>query len=209
MIAALAKAGAVLQNPSYLDAAKKSFRFLEDSLIVNGNLKHRYKHGEAEIDAFADDYAFMVWAAIELYEATFDSDYLETALLLNNAMLVQCWDEHVGGFFQTKDITNQPLGLQKHIYDGAIPSANSVGMLNLLRLSKLTGITDFEEKADAIGKFFSSELIRAGSSITSGSSAIQFVHHNPTELVISEGDHDTAPFISVLQASFNPQKVLS
>lgn len=58
MIAALAKAGAALQNPSYLDAAEKSFRFLEKNLIIDGNLKHRYKQGEAEIEAFADDYAF-------------------------------------------------------------------------------------------------------------------------------------------------------
>ncbi len=208
MIAALAKAGSELQNSTYLDAAEKSFRFLEKSLIINGNLKHRYKQGEAEIDAFADDYAFSVWAAIELYEATFNSDYLESALSLNNKMIENCWDSECGGFFQTKDTTDQPLGLQKHIYDGAIPSANSVGMLNLLRLSKLTGITDFEQKADSIGKFFSSELIRAGSSITLGLSAIQFVHHSPREIVISEGDTDTKPFISVLKIAFNPQKVL-
>ncbi len=208
MIAALAKAGAVLQNSTYLDAAEKSFQFLEKNLIIDGNLKHRYKQGEAEIDAFADDYAFLVWAAIELYEATFNSDYLESALSFNKAMIEKCWDSKLGGFFQTKDSTDQPLGLQKHIYDGAIPSANSVGMLNLLRLSKLTGITDFEQKADAIGKFFSSELIRAGSSITLGISAIQFVHHNPKEIVISEGNTDTKPFISVIRTAFNPQKVL-
>ncbi len=208
MITALAKAGAALQNPDYLDAAEKSFRFLEKNLKIDENLKHRYKNGEADIDAFADDYAFLVWAAIELYEATFNSDYLESALSLNKVMIEKCWDTKLGGFFQTKNSANQPLGLQKHIYDGAIPSANSVGMLNLLRLSKLTGTTDFEEKVDSIGKFFSSELIRAGSSITLGLSAIQFVHHNPKEIVISEGNTDTKPFISVLRSEFNPQKVL-
>ncbi|MFA5669947.1 MAG: thioredoxin domain-containing protein [Balneolaceae bacterium] len=208
MVVALAKAGAVFQNETYLETAEKAFQFLMDNLFDNDVLKHRYKDGSADINAFADDYAFMVWAGIELYEATFNSNYLVQAQTLNDAFIEHCWDNEAGGFYLTKDKTDQALGLQKQIFDGAIPSANSVGMLNLLRLGRITGDTKLEEMANKIGECFSSELIRSGSSITLAMCALQFVFHNAKEVIISEGEDDVKPITSVLQTTFNPQKVV-
>src|SRR5690554_1177395 len=143
----------------------------------------------------------MVWAGIELYEATFNSNYLAKAQILNDAFIDHCWDDNAGGFYLTKDKTDQALGLQKQIFDGAIPSANSVAMLNLIRLGRITGDTKLEEKANKIGEFFSSELIRSGSSITLAMCALQFVHHQAKEVIISEGESDVNPFIKALKTT--------
>lgn len=208
MIAALAKAGAVFENVSYLEAAEKAYQFIHSELFVDGKLLHRYKDGDAAIDGFADDYAFLTWASIELYEATFKTEYLTHALELNRIFIDRFWDKTDGGFYLSNYDEDQPLGKQKQIYDGAVPSSNSVAMLNLIRLSRLTGQTELEELANQIGTYFSNDLIRAGSSVTLGLQAVQFLNYNPKEIVIAEGNTESHPFISLFHSEFIPQKVL-
>lgn len=208
MIAALAKAGAVFSDTNFISQAERTYEFLEKNLVQNDQLYHRYKDGDTAITAFADDYAFMTWAALELYEATFETDYLTKALRLNEQFINTFWDEESGGFYFSVNDADQPLGRQKQIYDGAIPSANSVAMLNLLKLSRITGDTKLEEKANALGKFFSSDLIRSGSSTTMSMMALQFLYHNPKEIIIAEGDDYSIQLISDLRKTFIPSKVL-
>ena len=126
MIVALAKAGAVLEEVTFIEKAELAFSFIEKKLILNDQLYHRYKDGETAIKAFADDYAFLSWASLELYEGTFKTQYLKKGLQLNESLTETFWDEDNGGFFLSVDDKDQPLGRQKQIYDGAIPSANSV-----------------------------------------------------------------------------------
>ncbi len=208
MIAALAKAGAVFDNDRYTEAAIRAFRFIKSKLIKGQQLYHRYKDGETAVKAFADDYAFLIWAAIELYHTTFDADYLTDALALHDQFLGELWDETDGGFYLSTYDEDQPLGKQKQIYDGAIPSSNSAAFLNLIRLSRLTGNTELEELANRIGTYFSSDLIRSGSSVTLGLQAIQFLNYNPKEIVISAGKNSYAPFVEQLQTIYHPQKVM-
>ena len=208
MITALAKAGAAFEDQEFIQKAEQAFRFLKEKLLANGKLLHRYKDGEAAITAFADDYAFMIWAGIELYEATFNAEYLETALELNKSFIADFWDEEPGAFFFTAQDTDPILGRQKQIFDGAVPSANSVALLNLIRLSRFTGDPSFEEKADIMGRFFSTDLIRLGSSITMSMMGLQFLNHDPTEIVIAEGDDNPGAFIAKIRQSFLPAKIL-
>lgn len=208
MIAALAKAGAVFSDADLLSKAVKSYEFLEQNLVKDDQLYHRYKDGDTAIPAFADDYAFMSWATLELYEATFKTDYLTKALKLNEQFINTFWDDEKGGFYFSVNDKDQPLGRQKQIYDGAIPSANSVAMLNLLKLGRITGNTKLEEKANALGQFFSSDLIRSGSSTTMSMMALQFLYHNPKEIVIAEGNNYSSELISELREKFVPSKVL-
>ena len=84
-----------------------------------------------------DDYAFMIFGLLELYETTFETDYLEKALDFNQILLDHYWDNVNGGFFFTADDGETLLIRKKEIYDGAIPSGNSISMLNLLRLGDL------------------------------------------------------------------------
>jgi len=94
-----------------------------------------------------DDYAFLIWGLLELYEATFEAATLKTALELADNTVNHFHDEKDGGFFFTADDGEEILFRQKDSYDGAIPSGNSLIMLDLLRLSRITGRSDLEQKA--------------------------------------------------------------
>ncbi len=147
MIAALAKAAQALDAPQYAAAAKRAADFLYDKMQDSeGRLLHRYR-GTAGLQANLDDYAFLVWGLIDLYETIFEAKYLETALQLNQAMMQNFWDsDHGGLFFSPRDGEALPLR-RKEYYDGAVPSGNSVAMQNLLRLMHLTGDLGLEKLA--------------------------------------------------------------
>ena len=208
MIAALAKAGAAFQETKFTQQAERAFAFIEQNLMHEERLFHRYKDGEVAIESFSDDYAFLSWAGIELYEATFKSRYLELALQWNQRLLDVFWDDENGGFFFSVNDADQPLGRQKQIYDGAVPSSNSVAFLNLIRLGRFTGNTELEEKANQLGKCFSSDLIRSGSSSTMSMMALQFLFNDPKEVIIAEGKNGASEFIKHFQTNFDPFRVL-
>jgi hypothetical protein len=159
MIAALAKSAQIFNEKSYAEKAEKTLDFIKKNMIKkNGELMHRYKDGEAEIQGYADDYAFLIFGLIELYQATFKSKYLKISLDLNSYLLNHFWDKSSGGLFFTSDEGEKLIARTKEIYDGAIPSANSFTMLNLLRFSRITGNTDFEDKAIEIGISFYDQI---------------------------------------------------
>ena len=129
MIAALARAAQVFDEPEYAEAARNSVGFiLENMRRDDGRLLHRYRDGQAAIPAHASDYAFLIWGLLELYDATFDANYLQTALELNDDFIKHFWDHSHGGFYFTADDAEPLLTRQKEIYDGAIPSGNSIAM---------------------------------------------------------------------------------
>jgi uncharacterized protein YyaL (SSP411 family) len=140
MITALAKAARSFDNTDYADAAEKAAAFILGHMRTpEGRLLHRYRDGEALLPAHVDDYAFFISGLIELYEAVFDSKYLEAALELNRDFIKHFWDEKRGGFYFTADDAEEILIRKKEVYDAALPSGNSMAMLNLLRLGRMTG----------------------------------------------------------------------
>ena len=147
MIASLARAAGALQDPNLARAASRAADFLLEVMQTpDGRLMHRYREG-ADIPANLDDYAFLIWGLIELYEATLDVKYLKAALRLNEVTEQHFWDRDTGGFFFTADDGEELLVRKKEYYDGALPSGNSIALLNHLRLLHLTGDQKFEEKA--------------------------------------------------------------
>ena len=110
MITALAKGARVFQEQVYLDAAKKAVDFILSNLRdSNGRLLHRYKDGSSEIHGYLTDYAFTIWGLIELYESTFNIDYLRTALELHNIQIENFWDNKLGGFYFTGEDNEELL----------------------------------------------------------------------------------------------------
>lgn len=207
MITAFAKAGAVFNNADYLQAADGAWQFLQNHLRQKDQLLHRFRDDEADIPAFADDYLYLTWAGLELYYSTFDTSYLKEAISLMTEALTHCWDEEQGGFYLSKNTEDQALGLQKQIYDGAIPSSNSLGLYLLLKLGRISENEDWLNKANQLGALFSSELIRSGSSITMGMMALQFQLHNPGELVIAEGSDDPKEIKNYIRSAFMPSMI--
>lgn len=150
MIAALACGGRILDERRYAAAAEKAAGFILQNLRrADGRLLARYRDGEAAIPGYVDDYAFLVWGLIELYEATFRAGYLSTALELNRDMIKYFWDETHGGLFQYGSDAEHLITRPKEIYDGALPSGNSVAAHNFIRLARLTGDKAIEERAAA------------------------------------------------------------
>ena len=146
-IAALAQAARAFNNEGYLTTARRGMEFIQTHMRnSDGRLWHRYRDGEPAIPAFADDYAFIIKALIELYESAFDPSYLQAALELNALFIEHFWDRKKGGFFSTSDDAEVLLIRKKEFYDGAIPSCNSVALENLIRLTHLTGETKTEER---------------------------------------------------------------
>jgi uncharacterized protein YyaL (SSP411 family) len=176
----------------------------------DGRLLHRYRDGQAAVLANADDYAFLIWGLLETYEATFDTKYLQTALDLNKELIKYFWDEQRGGFYFTADDAEELIVRQKEIYDGAVPSGNSVAMLNLLRLSRITADSDLEKKAIKIMLAFSSDVINVPSGYTQLMVALGFGIGPSYEIVIVGNPQakDTKDMLNALRRHFIPNKVV-
>ncbi|MCK4238403.1 MAG: thioredoxin domain-containing protein, partial [Candidatus Lokiarchaeota archaeon] len=211
MIAALVKASQAFDKSLYLNAAKKALNFILSNMRKpNNRLLHRYREGEAQIDAYLNDYIFLIWGVIELYEATFDTSFLKTALELNKVVIDHFWDDYIGGYFFTADDSEILLTRQKEIYDGAMPSGNSVAMLNLLRLSYLTGNHEFEEKANIISKVFAERVNNSPIAHTQLMVAVDF-SVGPTYTIVIVGDAEeinTQEMLAYIHNQFLPNITL-
>jgi len=210
-IAALAKAGRALNNPEYIDQAEQCWSFIKKTMLDdNMTLRHRYRNGDAAIEGHADDYAFVIWGLIELYQATFNTDYLQQAIPLNQAFIERFWDEEKGGFYFTSASAEELLGRKKEIYDGAMPSSNSVAMLNLMRLGRLTGKTEWEQRASECQKLFSSDIKKTPTSFGMALQSVFFTSGNAQEIIISgaRNQKDTKEFLEPLNHRFFPNAVV-
>jgi uncharacterized protein YyaL (SSP411 family) len=211
MIAALAKGAQVFNLTRLSEAAENAVGFILEKLQrVDGRLIHRYREGEATVDGNLDDYAFLVWGLIELYEATFDTRHLEEALRLQDDMLEHFWDKESGGFFFKADDSEKLLIRHKESQDGAVPSGNSVAFLNLIRLSRLTGKTQYEEKAAALAKAVSYNEEGTPSHNTMFLTALDFFIGPAYEIAIvgSPNSEETKNMLHAIRKKFVPNKVM-
>lgn len=212
MIAALAKTSTVFGEPRYLQAAVKAADFIwEHMRNEEGTLYHRYAKAERAVEGFLDDYAFFTFGLIELYEATFEEKYLQAASELTKIMIDRFWDTKDGGFYFTAKSAENTMPRMKQVYDGAAPSGNSVALLNLLRLARLTGDTGYEEMASKILKVFAEEAQSAPQAFTFMLAGLDFAV-GPTYKVVLVGDlqaKDTLEMLSALRRSYVPNMVVS
>lgn len=209
IMAALAKAGSVFDNQDYIAKAEQCWRFIKDKLLVeDSRLKHRYRNGEVAIDGHADDYAFVIWGLIELYEATFKTEYLQYAVLLNQQLIKGFWDEESGGFYFTNESAEELLGRKKEIYDGAMPSGNSIAMMNLLRLGRMIGNTEWEQMADESLKLFTKSIEQTPTSFGAALQSVDFVEGDSREIIIAGSRDHSDAFIHPLYNHFLPRSVV-
>lgn len=199
MIAALAYGGRVLNNQEYTKAAEKSVQFIYDKLIdKEGRLLARYRDGESAYLAYLEDYAFLVWALIELYENTFEAIYLEKAVSLNKAMIEHFYDEKEGGFYLYSKDSEELIIRPKESYDGAIPSGNSVVALNMIRLSRITNDEKLEEMAQRQLELFSGNIASIPSSHSVFLTALLYSQSGGKSVVIA-GNKEEAVVRAMMQ----------
>ncbi len=211
MVAALARGGSVLGEERSTKAAEKAARLILDRMRAeDGRLLRRYRQGEAALPAYLDDYAFLVYGLIELYEATFDTRYLSGAKELNGEMIELFWDgEHGGLLFSGAGNERLILDL-KESYDGATPSGNSVALFNLLRLARLTGDAALEKKAEELLLAFGQALENAPAGHTMMLTAFDFLRGPTKEIVIvgRPDDRSTRKMLGEVRKGFRPNQVV-
>lgn len=157
-IASFSMAGKVLVDPVYIKIAKDAAQFVFDRLYKgDGLLSSYYIKGNSFGSAYSTDYSFMIWGLIELYQATYEDKYLDGALKLNERIIEDFWDDEGGVFFYSKSSEKLIIN-PKEIYDGAIPSVNSVVAMNFIRLSRLSGDVVLNKLAKSIFEFVGKEV---------------------------------------------------
>ncbi len=149
MIAALADAGATLARDDYLDAARRCADFvLAQMRDDEGRLLRSYKDGEARLNAYLEDHAFLLEALLTLYEATFEARWYEEATALAETTIARFGDPERGGFFSTSEDHEELIARRKEAGDHPIPSGNSAAALGLLRLAALSGEREYADRAE-------------------------------------------------------------
>jgi uncharacterized protein YyaL (SSP411 family) len=213
MIGALANASAVLERPDWTAAARRAADFILTRMrTADGRLLRTWSvGGEPKLNAYLEDYAYLLDGLGSLYEATFEPRWVEASLDLARVMVDQFWDEAEGGFFYTGRDHEALIARTKDPHDNATPSGNAMAVTVLLRLVKLTGRGDLLEKAEATLRLYrgllSSHPLSAGQMLI----ALDF-RLGPVEEVAVVGDpaaEDTRRVLRAARAGFHPRRVLA
>jgi uncharacterized protein len=212
MIESLAVAAGALDEPRYLAAAQRAADFILRSMRrPDGRLLHSWRRGEAKLDAYLDDYACLATALVSLYEADFDERWIDEAVGLCEVLVNLFADRQQGGFFFTAADHEVLIARQKDLYDGAVPSGNSMAVCALLRLAKLTGRGDLLSAAENTLRFAAGLMQQ--SPRASGQMLLALdLYLGPTPEIVVLGDpnaSETAAVLAALRHRLVPNKLVA
>jgi uncharacterized protein YyaL (SSP411 family) len=208
MISAFAKGSQVLDEERYLLAAKRSAEFILKNLYRDGVLLRRWRDGDAGIPGFLDDYAFFVQGLMDLYEAGFDTHYLDAAGELTARMLELFEDAEHGGFYSTAGDEPDLVMRIKEDYDGAEPSGSSIAILNLLRLSRASGNARYQTSAERALHAFASRISMQPSALPQMLVALMYYLDTPKQVVLAGDRPSLRPFVQAMGRRFLPHHSL-
>ncbi|MGC9193870.1 MAG: thioredoxin domain-containing protein [Syntrophobacteraceae bacterium] len=210
MIAALARGAQALGENLYAQAAQRAAHFLLSRMRNdNGRFYRRYRGNEAAVAAYADDYAFFIWGLIELYETVFDVTWLAQAVNLQEEM-IRLFSAPDGGFYFVGNDAEPMIVAEKPLYDGALPSSNSVAAMNLLRLARMTGNAEFEKQADLLLRGLARQVASNPAAFTHLLQALDFAHGPSLEILLA-GDLSlpaTRKMLEAIKPIYSPNRVL-
>jgi uncharacterized protein YyaL (SSP411 family) len=212
MISAFARAAQVLDDASCMETATRAATFIRANLCDESRqiLFRSYREGRGEVEGFADDYAFLIQGLLDLYEASFETRWLEFALELQRQMDALFWDNESGGYFTVTGRDANILLRLKEDNDSAEPAASSIAALNLARLAAIRNDTELLARAKKTVNAFARQLAHFPSALPQMLVALDFLDGAPRQIVIA-GDSN-APATKALLAEvhwhFLPNKVL-
>jgi hypothetical protein len=210
MIAALAEGARILGRTDYAAAAEAAAHMVLAKLRGgDGRLFHRFRDGERAVLGQATDYAFLIHGLLHLYRASFEVAWAEEAAALQVIMRREFWDETHGGFFLVGPENRELPVRPKDLYDGAIPSANSVALVNLLWLSRLTGDTRWAEDAQRLVRAFAGSVGQRPSAYTYFLCGLDFALRPGKDIVIAgeAGSADAQRLLAALNRTFAPNQL--
>jgi len=212
MISALAQTSQVQGDPRYVAAARRAMDYvLEHMRQPGGALFATARHGRAHLNAYLDDYAFVIQGLLDLYETDFDQRWIREALALAAIVRERFTDRRHGGYFTTSDDHEQLIVRLKSPHDGALPSGSGVQALNLLRLAELTGRRDVADEAGSAIRSLALLVNRFPAGFSQLLCAVDFLAAGPREIVIAgaPGERSTEALLAAVRAGFLPQKVVA
>ncbi len=211
MIGALARAGAILNEPKMIDAAYRAEQFIRASLYdpETGLLQRRYRDGEAAHSGQLDDYVFLVSGVLELYQVAQDPELLSWAKELTKKTIHLFWDKKSNGFFDSIIDEKVPIRM-KADYDGAEPAANSIAAMNLIRLGRMTANSDWLARAQKTVDAFSDRIGHVPRAVPQMLCAVMLLREKPEQVVITgrKTDEDTQLMLAEVWRHFNPNRVI-
>jgi uncharacterized protein YyaL (SSP411 family) len=212
MISAFARGAQILDKPRYVEAATRAAKFLRASLYdeKSKTLFRNYREGRSQVEGFADDYAFVIQGLLDLYEASFDIEWLKFALELQATQDRLFFDEKSGGYFSTSGKDKSVVLRMKDDNDSAEPAASSVAALNLLRLGQFRNDKQLEERARKTIASFSATMNHYASAMPQLLVAFDFSLSKPRQIVIAGklNDEGTKALLAEVHHHFLPNKIL-
>ena len=213
MISALARASQVLDEPRYLRAAERASQFTKPEIYDSENkrLFRRWRENERKVAGTASDYAFLVQGLIDLYEASFEIEWLNWAVELTEEQNTLFYDQENGGFYMTaSDHDDNLIVRMKGDSDNVEPSAASVATLNLLRLSQFTDREDFLKIAEKTLTLFGDQMKRYPRSLPQMLVALDYYLSKPQQIIIVGGleSPDTQEMLKAVHQRFIPSRIL-
>ncbi len=211
-ISALADAGGVLGREDFLDAARTCAEFVWERMREpEGRLLRTYKDGEAKLNAYLEDHAYLLEALLTLYQATFEVRWFEAARETADRMIERFADPERGGFFTTSNDHEELVARRKDLDDHPIPSGNSAAALGLLRLATLTGEHSYERHAVSVFRLFARVAARHPNAVAHLLVALDF-HLAPVRevaLVAPAAGDGLGELAAVIRSEFRPHLVLA
>jgi len=212
MISAYARAARILDEPRYLEIATRAAKFLRTNLFEEkSKLLHRnYRGGRSPIEGFADDYAFVIQGLLDLYEASFDVEWLKFAVELQGTQDRFFFDEKNGGYFSTSGKDESVFLRMKDDNDSAEPAASSVAALNLLRLAQFRDDKQIAERARKTIDAFATTLSHFPSAMPQMLVALDYSLSKPRQIVIAgrKDAPETKTLLGKVNMHFLPKTIL-
>ncbi|MBU0482517.1 MAG: thioredoxin domain-containing protein [Proteobacteria bacterium] len=212
MLAAMARGGMILEEPVFVGAAERGADFILNNLVdTKGRLRRSYRETTPGFPAFLDDYAFLSYGLLDLYETTFRLQYLRKALWLTREAIALYWNREAGAFNYSGSANESlPLSAAREFYDGALPAGNSVALLNMLRLAQITDDQSLRETADTLAATISREAEEYPAGHTMFLSALDFQMGPSGEIVVAgkSGEKATSDILQMINKVFIPNKTV-
>ena len=211
MLTAFAEAANILGRDDYRQIAIRNAEFITDKLMENGRLFRSYKSGQAKLNGYLEDYAYVIEGMLAVYEATFDLRFFKNARALADTMITHFWDDQEGGFYFTSSDHEELITRTKDYFDNATPSGNSVAALALLKLALLTEEHDYSRRAAIILRALRQTMSRYPSAFGYVLRAMDFYLAEPKEIALvgALDSHEIRSFVKEIYAGYIPNKVVA
>jgi uncharacterized protein len=207
MIAGFARAARVVPDGGeYLAAAKRAAGFIHDRMWdpATHTLLRRYRQGQASIEAYAEDYAYLIYGVLELFQSDPDVRWLEWAQTLQRRQDELFWDDADGGWFSTTGRDSTVLLRMKEDYDGAEPTASAVSVFNLLTLSHLVEDPNWTARIEKTFRYFESRIEQMGRAVPMMASALATQLAGMSQVVVVSKDSSRDSLGDVVAQTYLP-----